>query len=63
MLNLRNKMWFSKEYSAKYTAGHEFGHVLGVDHIGTNQLMSIGGGDGAAAKPSYSVVKTLFEKY
>ena len=58
-----NKMWYSKQYSGKYTAGHEFGHVLGFDHIGTNQLMSSGGGGGSIRNPSYSTIKTLFENY
>ncbi|WP_105181790.1 RHS repeat domain-containing protein [Pseudoalteromonas sp. T1lg21] len=58
-----NKMWYSKQYGGKYTAGHEFGHVLGFDHIGTNQLMSSGGGGGLIRNPSYSTIKTLFENY
>ncbi|WP_235591779.1 RHS repeat domain-containing protein [Pseudoalteromonas sp. XI10] len=58
-----NKMWYSKQYGGKYTAGHEFGHVLGFDHIGTNQLMSSGGGGGLIRNPSYSTIKTLSENY
>ncbi|TMP26902.1 hypothetical protein, partial [Pseudoalteromonas rubra] len=58
-----NEMWFSKEYGGQYTAAHEFGHVLGFDHIGNHQLMSEGGGGGNVAKPSFSTIKALFENY